>query len=189
MDPTEGELQTITNLAEARAWCGVEGPLADALHAALGQPARVREIALIPRPTWDRVVAGLQIQDGGDPRPPLRVLTPVEEARLESFRRVCCLRSGRPIDLPGDPAAAAPAVAPAPFPAAGGAPAPAPGGPQARKLKLSAVLDPTLDAEIQPLGDAEVTGMYERYRNRYGDFPSVDADVSRDQLAALSHRS
>ena len=186
MDPTEGELQTITNLAEARAWCGVEGPLADALHAALGQPARVREIALIPRPTWDRVVAGLQIQDGGDPRPPLRVLTPVEEARLESFRRVCCLRSGRPIDLPGDPAAAAPAVAPAPFPAAGGAPAPAPGGPQARKLKLSAVLDPTLDAEIQPLGDAEVTGMYERYRNRYGDFPSVDADVSRDQLAALS---
>ena len=130
MDPTEGELQAITNLAEARAWCGVEG-------AALGQPARVREIALIPRPTWDRVVAGLQIQDGGDPRPPLRVLTPVEEARLESFRRVCCLRSGRPIDLPGDPAAAAPAVAPAPFPAAGGAPAPAPGGPQARKLKLS----------------------------------------------------
>ena len=47
-------------------------------------------------------------------------------------------------------------------------------------------VEPTLDAEIQPLGDAEVTGMYERYRNRYGDFPSVDADVSRDQLAALS---
>ncbi|CAK9008890.1 Hypothetical protein SCF082_LOCUS10063 [Durusdinium trenchii] len=138
------------------------------------------------RPTWDRVVTNLQIQDGGDPRPPPRALTPVEEARLESFRRVCRLRSGRPIDLPGDPAAATPAVAPAPFPAAGGAPAPAPGGPQARKLKLSAVLDPTLDAEIQPLGDAEVTGMYERYRNRYGDFPSVDADVSRDQLAALS---
>ena len=28
--------------------------------------------------------------------------------------------------------------------------------------------------------------MYERYRVRFGDFPSVDADVSRDQLAALS---
>lgn len=57
---------------------------------------------------------------------------------------------------------------------------------QARKLKLSAVLDPTLDAEIQPLTDVEVTQMYERYRTRYGDFPSTDADVSRDQLAALS---
>ena len=46
--------------------------------------------------------------------------------------------------------------------------------PQARKLKLSAVLDPTLDAEIQPLTDAEVQGMYERYRNRFGDFPSAN---------------
>ena len=180
MDPTEGELQAITNLAEARGWAGVEGPLAEAIQAALGQPARVREIALIPRPTWDRVVNNLQIQDAGDPRPPVRAPTPVEEARLESLRRVCCLRSGRTIDQPGDPAAAAPAVAPAPFPAVGGAVgAPAPGAPQARKLKLSAVLDLTLDAEIHPVGDAEVTGMYERYRNRYGDFPSVDADVSR----------
>ena len=175
MDPTEDELQAINNLAEARAWSGVDGPLSDAVLAALGQPARVREIALIPRPTWDRVVNNLQVQDAGDCRAPARALTPVEEARLESLRRVCCLRSGSP------------AVAPAPFPPAGGG---ALGvglpPPQARKLKLSAVLDPTLDAEIQPLTDAEVQGMYERYRNRFGDFPSVDADVSRDQLAALS---
>ena len=92
------------------------------------------------------------------------------------------------MDRPGDVVApAAPAVAPAPFPpAGGGALGVGPPPPQARKLKLSAVLDPTLDAEIQPLTDAEVQGMYERYRNRFGDFPSVDADVSRDQLAALS---
>ena len=88
--------------------------------AALGQPARVCEIALILRPTWDRVVNNLQVQDAGDCRAPARALTPVEEARLESLRRVCCLRSGRPVDRPGDVVApAAPAVAPAPFPPAG----------------------------------------------------------------------
>ena len=41
-------------------------------------------------------------------------------------------------------------------------------------------MDPTLDAEIQALTDAEVTAMYDRYRHRFGDFPSTDADVSRD---------
>ena len=104
MDPTEGELQAINNLDEARAWAGVVG----------------------------------------------------HEARLESLRRVCCLRSGRPVDMPGHMAVpAAPAVAPAPFPpAGGGALGVGPPPPQARKLKLSAVLDPTLDAEIQPLTDA-----------------------------------
>ena len=77
----------------------------------------------------------------------------MEEARLESWRRVCCLRAGRAVDLPGDAAVgAALAVAPAPFPPLAGAAATA-GTPQARKLKLSAVLDPTLDAEIHPLGD------------------------------------
>ena len=92
------------------------------------------------------------------------------------------------MDQPGDRALPAPpAVLPAPFPFVGGR-AGALVGPaaQARKLKLSAVLDPTLDAEIQPLTDVEVTQMHERYRTRYGDLPSTDADVSRDQLAALS---
>ena len=188
MDPTEAELQAIGSLADARGWAGVDGPLADALMTALGGPLRVREIALIPRPTWDGVIEHLDLQEAGDPAPPRRALTPVEVARTESLRRVCCLRAGRAVDQPGDRALPAPpAVLPAPFPPAGGG-AGALVGPaaQARKLKLSAVLDPTLDAEIQPLTDVEVTQMYERYRTRYGDFPSTDADVSRDQLAALS---
>ena len=56
---------------------------------------------------------------------------------------------------------------------------------QARKLKLSAVLDPTLDAEIQPLSSEEATRMYNDYRNAFGDFPTADSDVSMDQLAAV----
>ena len=189
VDPTEDELRGINSLDDARAWAGVEGRLSRTLNAAFGDPVRVREVALIPRPIWDDTVENLTLQDEGDPLPPPRPPTPVEHARVESLRRICCIRAGRPVDHPGDTARpAAPAVPPAAFPPVGGG-APAAAGvpaPQARKLKLSAVLDPTLDAEIQALTDTEITDMYERYRQRFGDFPSTDADVSRDQLAALN---
>lgn len=69
VDPTEDELRGINNLDDAQAWSGVDGVLARTLNAALGDPARVREIALIPRPIWDDAVDNLEIQEGGDPAP------------------------------------------------------------------------------------------------------------------------
>ena len=66
--------------------------------------------------------------------------------------------------------------------ASGGGPA---GQAGPRRIKLSAVLDPTLDADIVPLTEGEVTRMYDAYRSKFGDFPTDDADVSRDQLAAV----
>ena len=59
MDPTEAELQAITDLAGANAWAGVDGALLQSLQAGLGGVARVREIALIPRGVWDTTVNGL----------------------------------------------------------------------------------------------------------------------------------
>ena len=56
MDPTEAELNTITDMNGVLAWDGVDGQLTVALWAALGQPQRVREIALIPRLFWDGAV-------------------------------------------------------------------------------------------------------------------------------------
>ena len=93
-------------------------------------------------------------------------MTPVEGARVESARR------GRPVDGPGEVQFAGTPVLPVPFPPAGGA---SPAGHQAGKLKLSAVLDPTLDAEIQPLSSEKATRI----------FPTADSNVSMDQLAAV----
>lgn len=182
MDPTEHELGLITNLDEACAWAGVDGNLRTSLEAALGNPGRMREIALIQRPSWDATIGALQVTTPavGDVAAFNTPLTPVQEARVESLRRVCFLRMGRDPDLPGG---AAP-IAPAP-----GAPAlgVVPGQPAgARKLKLAAVLDPTLDAEITPLTQREMSTMYDQYRTKFGDFPSPDADISPDQLSALA---
>ena len=179
MDPTPEELENIVDLDGCCAWAGVDGDLRTALMGAIGDPARLREIALIPRQVWDASVTGLVL--GQPPMLPTPI-TPVQAARVESVRRVCMLRMGRPTDGPGDPGVQPAANPPAPFPAAGG---PATGSPQ-RKLKLSAVLDPCLDAEITVLSEAEISQMYTNYKVRFGDFPTADSDVSRDQLSALA---
>ena len=120
---------------------------------------------------------GLQPDDGGvGPRPP-RDLTPVDLARLEIFRRVCFRRVGAIPDGPGS-------VAAVPGPVATG-PATIGGSPSPRKLKLSAIVDQTLDAEVLPLEQTEVTRMYESYQQKYGAAPSPDAEPTSDQLAAV----
>ena len=172
----------INSLEEAMNWrAGVGAELQQVLLEALGQPARVREITLIPRPVWNQTVEKLEIPAVA-PATEARNLTPVEMARLESLRRVCNIRVGREADDSGIGWLAAPVIPGPPFPPIGGQPAPAG---QARKIKLSAVLDPTLDAEIIPLSDTEVAAMYDQYRAKFGDHPSADTDVSRDQLTAV----
>ena len=181
MDPTEDELQAIQDINGCLDWAGVDGDLRRALLAALGDPQRLREIALIPRPAWDGAVAGLLVGPG----PPLIPVAPtlVEGARIEAVRRVSLLRMGRIPDSPGDPGLQPPVIPGLPLPPMGGNPA---GQGQPRKLKLSAVLDPTLDAEIIGLSETEVANRYEAYKRKYGDFPTPDTDVSKDQLSALA---
>ena len=113
------------------------------------------------------------------PRPG-RHLNTIEQARVESLGRVCNVRVGAPADDRQAQAPAPPVVPGPPFPPAGGGPQ-QPG--QARKIKLSAVLDPTLDTEIVPIPEAEVAQMHDQCRHGFGDYPTTD--VSRDQLAAL----
>ena len=182
MDPTDHELGLITTLDEACAWSGVDGHLRTSMEGALGNPGRMRELALIQRPMWDATIGAMQVSTpaAGGGAPTVAPLTPVQQARVESLRRVCILRMGREPDLPGG--AAPPAPAPG-HPALGVLPG-QPAG--ARKLKLAAVLDPTLDAEVTPLTQREMSLMYDQYKAKFGDFPSPDADISPDQLAALA---
>ena len=160
------------------------GFLEQSLRKALGDPARVRELALVPRPAWDTMAAALQVPGSvdadGNPGP-LRDLTLVEQARIESTRRVALLRMGIPPDSVGTPGPSTPAPVAGPgAPATGGQP-----GAGSRRLKLSAVLDPTLDADVVSLGNLEIQKLYADYKAKFGDHPSAEADPSADQLASL----
>ena len=145
MEPTEAELNAITTLVEAFNWAGVSPEVRASLSRGLGNPGFIRDIVFVPRPAWDTVVGrtrGSAPPRGGAAGPPQPVeLTCIDLARLEIFRRVCFRRIGATPD--GMLGAAPTAVAPAPAPLAG--------SPSPRKLKLSAIVDQTLDAQVQPL--------------------------------------
>lgn len=54
-----------------------------------------------------------------------------------------------------------------------------------RKLKLSSVVDPTLDAEIIHMEATELEQVYNDYRTKFGALPSQDVDPTNDQLSGL----
>ena len=52
-------------------------------------------------------------------------------------------------------------------------------------MKLSAVMDPTLDADVSVMERTEVQRLCTEYKARFGDFPSHESDPSLDQLSPL----
>ena len=151
----------------------------------------MREVPLISRHSWDRAIGALRMPvppDSNDPnQPTARELLPVEEARVESLRRVCFLRIGRQPDVPGQVGVAQPQPLQPPFPSPGGTSSSTPASlaNTTKRLKLSAILDPTLDAEVIPLTTEEQANAYEAYKAKYGDYPSPECDPTGDQIAAL----
>ena len=188
MDPTEAELNAITTLGDIADWAGTTGGLHDTLVVSLGTPTKLRDIAFISRQTWDRVVGGLQLEvtpATDDAAAVTRPLNPTEESRVEIFRRVCLKRLGITPDAPGG--TGLPTVM-AVVPAGPGGPPPTAtpvGASPTRKLKLSSVLDPTLDAEIQQMDPPELARLYQEYKDKFGAHPAPEVDPTGDQLSGL----
>lgn len=131
------------------------------LGEALGGPALIRDIAYVSKDAWDQVVASLKglgpVTRDGTPRAE-RELSHVERGRLAMVRRVCFLRLGANPDGSTTTAPMTPAATP---PAGVGAPT------GARKIKLSALVDQTLDAEVMALPQAELQKMFDDYKATY----------------------
>ena len=145
MEPTADELNQIDTLQAAYDWAGVPEDVRESLKEALGEPSKIRDIIFVARAVWDTIVGrikGSKPPDADGNRDP-RDLTPVDVFRLEIFRRVCFRRVGAQPDTPGSFGPAVPAVTAA-------TPASITGQPSGRKLKMSAVVDQTLDAEVMP---------------------------------------
>ena len=157
MDPTEAELNAMTSIEHVANWAGLEDDLRKTLLRDLGTPTKLRDIAFITRPVWDAVLVLLKV-----PVPPAtdgaaateREMTPVERSRLEIFRRVVFLRLQMAPDTPGDPGVAKPGVITTPVQGSANTQ-----GSPTRKIKLSVVIDPTLDSEVIQLDQAAVSAM------------------------------
>lgn len=105
---------------------------------------------------------------------------------MEIYRRICLLRLGITPDHPGStglPVARVNPVGMPPAVPAGGTSSPL--GSPTRKLKLSSVVDPTLDAEIVQVAKSELDKMYGDYKAKFGAHPAPDTDPTADQISGL----
>ena len=170
-------IQSIQDIDGCLAWAIVDGDLRTALLAALGNPQRLREIALIPccgeHVGWARAANACSGAYFGRRRPGGSSQT----GEPTSIGQV----SGH-IGHPSKPWRCSTGGTWS-FPSLSGGGCP--GQVHPRKLKLSAILDPTLDAEVVGMPEAEVAD-YEAYKRKFGDFQTPDTDGSKDQLSALS---
>jgi len=125
MDPDGDDLASFDTIKAVLVWATVPDCVARALFRNLGNPTRFRDVALMPKSTFDEAVAGLRIQQqrqpplgGGtgtpgeeiddeafeaDPEPLFRKVLPVEVAQLEAFRRACVRKCGGDPDSPYSP--------------------------------------------------------------------------------------
>ncbi|CAE8649245.1 unnamed protein product, partial [Polarella glacialis] len=180
------ELNLLNDLAAIYDWAGVSGDLRGTLATALGMPTKIRDMVFVSRAAWDLTVGSLTLAGAtaADLRTPV---PPVQQGRLEVVRRVCLLRCGMPVDTPGSSSASSSSGAGGTSSAAGAQQgASDPGSPAGRKLRLSSVVDQTLDADVVPLGQLAIQAMFTDYETRFGAEPHPDVEPTSDQLSALS---
>ena len=183
MDPSEAELNAITTLEHVAQWAGLDDSLRDTLIRDLGSPINLRDVAFIKRHVWDAAVLlirrAVPPASAGD-KPTERELTPVEQSRLEVFRRVALLKVKRTPDTAGNEEVAGPSKPPAH------------GEPHTNQSIPNDVVAHVGDVEIGfeteggKLQQSSVRAMYLRYKARFGVEPPHDNDPSLEQLSLLA---
>jgi hypothetical protein len=172
LDPTPEQLATIITLDLAAAYPGLSAELRDALYESLGTPTTMRDVAFVPGSEWATVVADTLVAG-------LPILS-ISRAKLQSFRRVCRLRCGL---TPGDAPSAAPQLSVAGSGAPSASSANAPGG--GRSIRLSHIIDPSLDAVLVSLASTDIRKMLSSYSALRGDAPSEEIEPTSDQISAV----
>ena len=160
--PTEVVAMAWTDIAEVRAFVGIGDVPWDALIVQTGDPGtQLRNIAIIPASVLRSAAAAavVPVVGGGD-----RGLSPMEAAQIglvwRIIQRIAARNAGIDWALFADIDPMVVAVAapiPPPLPAAAGGPAIA-ASPSRKKLKLSATLDQTDEAEVETVTNLEMRG-------------------------------
>ena len=165
IDPTTEELAGISTLAQIFAWLGTAEPARQALCASLGGGSpRLRDVVYIKGSDWDNAVANVSIAvPDNDPC----ALTPLEVGHMAMLRRICRLRLGlRAVEDSGLQAVGLQAGgldlgAPLTQSSTSALPSSAPPTSTSDpKLKLSIILDPSLDSDLIRLPHSQVRGLF-----------------------------
>jgi hypothetical protein len=189
IDPTIAELAAISSLAEVFNWLGTAEPARTALCESLGGGTpRLRDLVYIKGSDWDNAIGSITVPDGVDGS---RQLTPIETGHMDMLRRIARLRLGlRAVEdtgqqavglqfggvgLGGIPATTATLAVPNNVPPNADA-----------KLKLSIILDPSMDSDLHRLPHAQVRGLFNAYAKTRGAEPAEDVEPTVEQISAVA---
>ena len=190
IDPTVEELAAINDLGGIYTWLGMQEAPRNALLAVLGGGnPQLRDIVFIRGTDWDAAVDTIRIPaEGGEPRNP----TPIERGHVAMVRRIARLR----LNLTANevrPRAGAPAPgAPPAVPPGGGNALALLQGPMPQtvntdpKIKLSLLLDPSLDTDLVRLPHVRIRALFAEYARVRGAEPAEDVEPSVEQISALA---
>jgi len=185
IDPSETELDKIQTFVDIIKWLGAPDGLKDALLKALGGGnPKLRDFVYISTQSWDEAIAGMRVKDGDE----TRALTPFDHGHVAMVRRIARLRLNltaidehtlaQPNNLSmGRDVGSAVVVG-------DGQPVAAPTAEP--RLKLSVILDPSLDSELVRVSQAKVRTMFTKYLKIRGAEPSEDIEPTVEQISAVN---
>ena len=176
-DPTVDELVAIVDLDTLFTWASVAGRLREAFLEALGGPLNIRDIAGVPWDIFDTCVRRLAIPIDGEDE--VAGASPIQMSRLFSLRRA----TRRKVGL--DPSEGTDRTPPAAPPADASSSALVLHKDTPRRVKLSSLVDGTIESELVPLDTTSIRDLFARYKATRGDFPHQDIEPSSDQLSAI----
>ena len=181
IDPTVEELNGMAKVDDISTWLGTPTAVSTAFMAELGANAKIRDVVFISKDDWAAMLSDLRIpvQDS-EPR----ALKAIERGQLHSLRRIARLRMGLTANEAG-PEASTSALVPGSAGTVGTVPG-AQSGLAEPKLKLSAILDPSLDSELVRLAACAIRKMFNSYRDRRGAEPAEEIEPTDEQISALS---
>ena len=187
VDPTAQEIEGFSTVADIMAWLGIAAPVKEALALELGAEPKIRDVVYIRETDWNQLVEDLQVTvpvAGGSPT--IRKLKPLERGHLDGLRRISRLRLGLTA-LPGPSVVAAHSSAqPTGDASLGGVGSGAQPPAAEPKLKLSAILDPSLDSDLVRLAAATIRKFYNEYRAKRGGDPAEEIEPTDEQVSAIA---
>ena len=193
IDPEQNELASISTLKDIFSWLGSADDLLVALVKALGGGSpKLRDLAFVKSADWDEAVSKLQLVvpgDGESAQSTTRAPSAFEAGHLVMVRRIARLRLGLTANVESStgPPGALPAsehleTTGQPMPPGSAAVQPMHLEPV---VKLSAVLDPTIDASLVRIKQQEVRRMFSEYKDARGAEPAEDVSPTEEQVSAV----
>ena len=189
VDPTIDELASMQDIAAIFDWLGTAEPVRASFIGAMGGGApRLRDIVYMTEAAWSAAVGAITV---AVPDNPERALSPIERGHLPMVRRIARLRLGLTAveEQTGAPpggagGAGAQAVSTGALPGGAGLRTPASAAMAETSIKLSMVLDPSVDSVLVRLAPPVIRDLFTAYQTKRGAEPSEEVEPTTEQISA-----